>query len=122
MKYIKQIPSVLLGLVFFVFGLNFFFPFMPMPPQTPSDATTFGNLLYSSGYLAFVKVLEISIGLLLFIPRTRALALILIAPIVVNILLFEIFLQHKPSIGVALILLNAIGIIVNKDKYLSIIK
>ena len=55
-----------------------------------------------------VKVLEIIIGILLVIKPTRALALLLIAPIVVNIFLFEIVIAHKPGIGVALLLINTI--------------
>ncbi len=120
-QQLKQIPAYLLALVFLVFGLNFFLNFMPMPPMT-GDAGTFAGLLYTSGYLKFVKVLEVSIGLLLVIPKTRALALILIAPIVVSILLFEVFLANQPGIGVLLIILNAVGIYLNKEKYMSIIR
>ena len=120
MNIAKQIPAFLLAFVFIVFGLNFFLHFMAMPPMS-GDAGTFAGLLYTSGYLTFVKVLEVSIGILLLINPTRALALLLIAPIVVNILLFEVFLAHKPGIGVALVLINTIGIFLSKEKYLGII-
>ena len=86
------------------------------------NAGAFIGLLYSTGFLAFVKVLEISFGLLLLVPKTRALAYLLIAPITVNILLFELFMVGKPGIGVLLLVLNAIGIFLNKEKYISIIK
>ena len=92
-----------------------------MPPMA-GDAGAFAGLLYSTGFLAFVKVLEISFGLLLLIPKTRALAYLLIAPISVNILLFEIYMAHQPGIGVLLVVLNAVGIYINKEKYLSIIR
>ena len=121
MKHVKNIPAYLLALVYLVFGANFFFHFIPMPPMA-GDAAAFAGLIYSTGFLAFVKVLEISFGLLLLVPKTRALAYLLIAPISVNILLFEVFMAHQLGIGVLLVVLNAIGIIVNKDKYISIIK
>jgi len=74
MNIIKQIPAYLLALVFIVFGLNFFLHFIPMPPMA-GDAGAFAGLLYKTGYLLVVKVLEVSIGILLLVPATRALAL-----------------------------------------------
>ncbi len=120
-QQLKHIPAYLLALVFVVFGLNFFLNFMPTPPSVPGDAGTFAGLLYTSGYLKFIKILEVTIGLLLIVPKTRALALLLIAPIVVNILLFEVYLAHQPGIGVALTIINALGIYLNREKYMNII-
>jgi hypothetical protein len=120
-QQIKHIPAYLLALIYLVFGSNFFFHFIPMPPMD-GNAGAFAGLLYSTGFLAFVKVLEISFGLLLLVPKTRALAYLLIAPITVNILLFELFMVGKPGIGVLLVILNAVGIFANKEKYISIIK
>ena len=120
MNIAKQIPAFLLALVFIVFGLNFFLHFLPMPPMD-GDAGAFAGILYKTGYLTVVKVLEISIGILLLIKPARALALLLIAPISVNIMLFELCIAHKPSIGVVLVLINAIGIILSKEKYLGIV-
>lgn len=120
-QQLKHIPAYLLGLVFVVFGSDFFIHFMPTPPQMAGDAGTFAGILYSSGYLKVIKILEVTIGLLLFVPKTRAIALLLIAPIVVNILLFELYLVHQPGIGVALTIINAIGIYLNREKYMSIV-
>ncbi len=120
MNIVKQIPAYLLALVFLVFGLNFFFHFIPMPPMS-GDAGAFGGLLYKTGYMTVVKVLEVSIGILLLVPKARALALLLIAPIVVNILLFELCISHQPGIGVVILLVNVIGIVLNKEKYMGII-
>jgi putative oxidoreductase len=120
-QHINNIPAYLLALVYLVFGANFFLHFIQMPPMA-GNAGAFAGLLYSTGFLAFVKFLEISFGLLLLIPKTRILAYILIAPISVNILLFEIFMAHQLGIGVLLLTLNAIGIFLNKEKYISIIK
>lgn len=48
--------------------------------------------LVPTGYLAFVKVLEIAGGLLVAIPRTRSLGLLILGPIIINILAFHVFL------------------------------
>jgi putative oxidoreductase len=122
MNIIKQIPSYLLGLVFVVFGLNYFFHFIPQPPPPAGDVATYTGVLFSTKYLLVVKVLEIAIGILLLIKPTRALALLLIAPIVVNILLFELLIAHKPDIGVVLMLLTAFAIYQHREKYWGIIK
>jgi putative oxidoreductase len=121
MKIVKQIPVYLLILVYLVFGSNFFLHFIPMPPPETANAGTFSGLLFSTGYLTVVKVLEVLIAILLIVPKTRALALLLIAPITVNILLFEIFMVNKPGIGILLLLLNTFAIYQHKEKYLGII-
>lgn len=120
-QQIKHIPAYLLGLVFVVFGSNYFLNFIPMETM-PGNAGIFAGLLYTTGYLKFIKILEVVIGVLLFVPKTRALALLLIAPIVVNILMFEVYFANSVGIGALLIALNAIGIFVNKEKYMSIIR
>jgi len=121
MKILQQAPSFLLALVFVVFGLNFFLNFIPMPQQT-GDAATFLGLIYSTGFLGFIKVLEIVIGALLFIKQLRALALLLIAPISLNILLFEVFIAHQPGIGILLVALNVLAIYQHRSNYTQILK
>ncbi|MEI6184807.1 MAG: DoxX protein [Bacteroidota bacterium] len=118
---IKQIPSYLLAVVYLVFGLNYFFHFIPMPPMS-GDAGTFTGLLYTSKYLLVVKLIEVMSAILLLVPATRALGLLLIAPVTVNILLFELFIAHQPGIGLILLLVNALAIGLNKNSYLGIIK
>jgi putative oxidoreductase len=121
MQIAKQIPALLLALVFIVFGLNFFLNFLEMPPMG-GDSATFFTLFGGTGYMKFIKILEIGFGLLLLMPKTRALGLILIAPIIVNIVCFELFIAKQPGLGIALLAINAIGIYLNRDKYIGIIK
>lgn len=94
MKLATNIAAGLLGFVFIVFGLNFFLKFIPMPPGPPegSPPALFMAALFPTGYLAFVKVLEIIGGALVAIPKTRNLGLLVLGPIVVNILAFQVFL------------------------------
>jgi len=90
---ITLIAGGLLGLLFLIFGLNFFLKFIPMPPmEEGSPPTVFMGAMYASGYLTFVKVLEIFGGLLVATPKTRNIGLLILGPIIVNILAFQIFL------------------------------
>ena len=119
MHIAKHIPAYLLAALFLFSGVAYFFHLVPMPPMT-GDPATFMTLMGSSGYMDIVKVLEIVAAVLLFIPKTRALALVLIAPIVVNILLFEVCIAKAPGIGVALVLVTAVAMYLNREKYASI--
>jgi hypothetical protein len=94
---------------------------MPMPEPT-GNVKAFFDLFYPTKYLLVVKILEVVVGLLLFIKPLRALGLLLLAPIVVNILLFELLIAQAPGIGVLLLLLNGIAIYQHKEKYIGIIK
>ena len=121
MKVLSNIPVFLLAIIYLVFGANFFLHFIPMPPATGNAATFFG-VIYSTGFLAFVKILEIVLGALLLINATRPLALLLIAPISLNILLFEVFIANQPGIGILLVILNALAIYHLKSRYIGIVK
>ena len=94
MKIAANIAGALLGLLFVVFGSNFFLNFIPMPPPPPegTPVAMFFGAFFSTGYLAFVKALEVLGGLLVAIPRTRPLGLLLLVPIIVNILAFHTFI------------------------------
>ena len=95
MKYAIIITRVLLGLVFAVFGSNAFLHFIPMPP-IPGEAGAFINALASSGYMYAIAVLQVVGGLLLLIgARFVPLALTLLGPVIVNIVLYHLFLEPK---------------------------
>ncbi len=98
-----KILRIILALGLIVFGLNKFLGFMPMP-EMPINAGEFMSSLQATGYvLPIVGVLEILIGLLLILNRAVPFALLLLAPISVNILLFHLFLD-LPSIAGALVI------------------
>jgi putative oxidoreductase len=94
MKVLTIIVRVLLGLMFVVFGSNIFLHFIPMPPPKPSLATDFSKALMESGYMYVVGFLQVAGGLLLLIGRFVPLGLTLLGPVIVNILLFHIFLER----------------------------
>jgi hypothetical protein len=92
MKHIINFTSAFLGLVFVVFGLNFFFKFIAIPePPHDSPAAMFMGGMFVSGFLAFVKVLEILGGVCLVFPPLRNLGLLILGPIIVNIVAFNFF-------------------------------
>ncbi len=86
----KVIPVVriLLGLIFFVFGLNGILHFLHMPMPT-GDAGTLMTVMGQHGWLTFVSILQIIGGLLLMVGRYVPLGLVILAPIIVNILLYH---------------------------------
>jgi hypothetical protein len=85
---------VLLGLMFVVFGLNAIHPFLKMGDMPQGLAGDFMKALFMSNYFKAIGVFQVIGGLLLllgFVP----LGLLFLGPILVNILLFHIFLQPK---------------------------
>ncbi len=121
MNIVKQIPAYLLGALFAFGGASYLFKFGPPPPPMTGDADTFMKLFGSTGYMTVIKICELLFGILVLIPKTRALGLILLAPIVVNILIFELHISKQPGIGVALVVVMALAIYFNKEKYSSIL-
>lgn len=98
-----KILRLLLGLGLIIFGLNKFFGFMPMP-ELPENAGSFMASLKATGYvLPIVGFLEVVIGLLLLFNKAVPFALLLLAPISINILLFHLFLD-LPGISGAIVI------------------
>lgn len=106
MKHAPTIAAGLLGLIFVVFGLNFFLKFIPIPPAPEgSPPAMFLGAMYLTGYLAFIKVLEILGGLLVAIPKTRNIGLLVLGPIIVNILAFHVFLTGGAGLADPVVIL-----------------
>ena len=85
------VARLILGLMFFVFGLNGVLNFMKAPPL-PGDAGVFAGIMVAHHYMTFVAVLQIIGGLLLLVGRYVPLGLVILGPILVNILLFHLLL------------------------------
>ncbi len=92
----EKIPIItryLLGLLFFVFGGAGLFNLIPPPPDLPPDMLTFmGGLMVAKYFFPFLKLTEIMGGLLLLLGIAPALALIILAPITLNIVLVHLFM------------------------------
>src|SRR5437899_1643478 len=95
MKILTIIARILLGLFFVVFGLNGFLQFIPMPPPPPGHAGEFTGALFGTGYLSVVMALQLIGGVLVLSGRFLPLGLLVLGPVIVNILLFHIFMDRK---------------------------
>ena len=92
MKIVTIIARILLGLIFFVFGLNGFVGFIPMPPLE-GVAGAFIGALFTSHYLYLISGVQLIAGVLLLINRFVPLALALLAPVIANILMYHATMQ-----------------------------
>jgi putative oxidoreductase len=98
---------IVLGLIYFVFGLNFFLHFLPTPPSTGGPAENFTTGLFQSGYFfPFLKSAEVLLGGLLLAGTFVPLALVILMPITLNILLFHVFLTDNAIMSVVIIALQ----------------
>ena len=95
MKILVTIVRILLGVIFVAFGLNAFLHFFPrwLPPGL---AGQFVGAMFHSHYILFVSTIELICGALLLVNRYVPFALAILAPIIVNIIMFLLLL---PPVG-----------------------
>ena len=104
---VRRLPVVsrcLLGFIFLLAGLNGFLNFMPAPTSLPKGATDFMLALVQTGY--FLKLLagtQALAGALLLVNRYVPLALALLAPVIVNIVAFHVFLLPSGIVMAAIV-------------------
>lgn len=106
-----KILRIILGLGLLFFGLSKLINLNILPPHIyTGEAATFIDSLSNTGYiLKVIGIFEIFIGLLLLINKWVPFALLLLAPITVNILFFHLFLDTPGLIiGLVIVILNVI--------------
>jgi putative oxidoreductase len=81
---------ILLGLMFVVFGINGFVPFIPNPPSIPANAGMFFGAMVQSHFSYFVFGVQLVSGVLLLLNRFVPLAVVALAAVIANILAFHI--------------------------------
>jgi putative oxidoreductase len=91
-KIAVVIARVLLGLMFFVFGLNGFLHFIPSPPLS-GNVSTFMDVLLASHYYVLIFGVQVIAGALLLSNQYVPLALVALAAVLANILTFHITMQ-----------------------------
>ena len=101
-KKIQFGARMILGLIYFVFGLMglaIALGLMAMPESPmPEAATGFMKGIMGTGYFfPVLKVTEVVCGFLLLIGLAAPLALVVIAPVTLQIILFHAFLTPGPS-------------------------
>ena len=114
---------LLFGLMFINAGLNKFFNYMPMPKDMPESMTkVMAAFMEIKWLMPLTGVVEVIGGILIIFKKYRALGAIIILPVMVGILLTNIF--NAPSglpIALLMMAINVWVIIENRAKYLPMI-
>jgi putative oxidoreductase len=102
MSKVQLAGRIIIGLIYFVFGgmgLAMALGIMHMtPPPMPEAAEGFMKGMMGTGYFfPLLKITETTCGLLILTGIAAPLALIIIAPVTLNIILFHTFLT--PSVN-----------------------
>jgi uncharacterized membrane protein YphA (DoxX/SURF4 family) len=108
MKHLPSIAGIVLGLLFIMSSVTVLFHLIPpdkIPKPAAREAELFMGAFGPTGYLTFVKVLELVGGILVAIPCTRNFGLLILGPIVVNILAFHVFITKGDGLMNPMILL-----------------
>jgi len=101
MNKLVLILRILLGAMLVLFGINKFIGFLPEFEFANPEAGVFFGALASSYVLKTVGLIEVIVGFLLLINKAVPFALVLLAPISVNIILFHLTLDPA-NIGPAI--------------------
>ena len=116
-KIVRTGARVFLGLVYFVFGgmgLGIVFGLIKMPEQPMSDAAKafFGGIMAAGYFFPLLKTTETVCGFLLLIGRAVPLALVILAPVTLNIIFFHFFLtpgSREIILPVAIVLAHVLA-------------
>ena len=104
MKIAALIARILLGLAFVVFGANILFPFLPMPPPVEGSLPAqFMAVMIPTYWMKVVGFFQLAGGILVLIGGTAPLGLAFLAPILVNIIAFHVFLEEGHGVGMGLL-------------------
>ncbi|MHC4972533.1 MAG: DoxX family membrane protein [Planctomycetota bacterium] len=108
MKIAIIVARILLGLPFLVFGLNGFLEFLE-DPELSVRGQAFVDAMHQTGYmLSLLHITEVVCGALLIAGIFVPLALTVLAPVLINILLFHIKLDTNGiEIAIGLCVLEA---------------
>jgi uncharacterized membrane protein YphA (DoxX/SURF4 family) len=123
MKIVTLIARILFGAAFVIFGLNFFFHYLPMPPMQGAPLDFMMGVSKASYFMPLLGATQALCGLLILIDKWQALATIMIFPVVLNIVLFHASIEPK-GLPMALVFLamNLILANANKEKYKALLK
>lgn len=114
---------LLFGLMFINAGLNKFFNYMPMPKDMPASMMKVMQAFMEIKWLMpLVGAIEVIGGILIIIPKYRALGAIIVFPVMIGILLTNIF-DAPSGLPIALVLLavNLWAIFNNWYKYVPMV-
>lgn len=119
---IFNIVSALFGLLLINGGLNKFFNYMPIPENLPEPLIKDSMALMEISWLMpLIATAELIGGLLILFPRTRALGVLIVIPVMVGVLLTHLTVAPD-GIFMALVIWAVIGWITweNRNKFLQL--
>lgn len=118
MEKLITVARISLGLVFTVFGLDYFLHFMPELPASEAG-TAYLTAVWNTGYMfPLIKVIEIAAGLLLLSGYLVPLALTLLTPVALNIFLYHTFLDANGRVlAIAIFVVNTLLIWAYRDHF-----
>lgn len=121
---ILNIVSILFALLLINGGLNKLFNYMPIPDGLPEELLKDNAALLEIAWLMpLVAFAEILGGLLIIFPKTRALGVLVVFPVMVGVLMVHIFVEPT-GLPIAIIIWAIIVWIIfeNKTKFLALVK
>lgn len=123
-KIILQVLSTIMGLLLINGGLNKFLNYMPVPENLPEALIAdMQALMEVSWLMPLVGLAEIIGGILIIIPRMRALGALIIFPVMVGVLLTHLVVDPGQIVIAIVIWAILLWIIFdNREKYLPIIR
>lgn len=118
MKIATIIVRVLMGLLFLFASITVLFNLFPQPELT-GKVKTFMEGVNATGYLLpLIKITELLCGIAFVIGRFVPLATVVIAPIIVNIFFFHVFVDTSGlPVAIFLVLANIFLAYANWDKF-----
>lgn len=123
-KYFYNGLSILFGLLLINGGLDKFLHYMPMPEDLPAEMLKMMSAFKEISWLMpLVGAAELIGGLMILIPKTRALGALIIVPVMVGVLLTNIFVAPS-GLPIALVIWAILFWIIweNRNQYLPIIR
>ncbi|MDE2924162.1 MAG: DoxX family protein [Acidobacteriota bacterium] len=123
MKHLPTIARILLGLLFVFGGVTGLFELVEQP-EVGEEAAAFMGAIMDTGYLwPVIKVTEIVCGVLLILGMFVPLALVVLAPVALNILLFHVFLEPSGLVfGVVLLVLGLYTAHQHRESFSGVLK
>lgn len=126
-KIAAAIAGVILGGLFIMAAVVVLFKLVDEPaPAEGTPAAAFMAAFGPTGYMTFVKILELLGGLLVIVPKTRNFGLLILGPILVNILAFHVFIEKGAGLLDPMLILivacAAFLLWVERKSFLSLLK
>ena len=124
MKIVKIILFSLFGLLLINGGLNKFLNYMPVPDGLPEELLKdTAAIMEISWLMPLIGFAEILGGILILFPRTRALGVLVVFPVMVGVLLTHLTVA-RDGLPIALVIWAFMiwAIYDNRERYLPLVR